>query len=391
MDNLINQIEQTGAIPKGQLQAIVKNAKGELLPQWRQKEIDLTGKDGKQKELIYAGMRYQDKSKEFNNNPILTTHAYKYGDKSTRQGLKNGFPDDEKAYVIDTMGKAAEINGTPLKEQDRQAINNALTSKTTSNNPASLQGLIFKGESNGNYNIVNGGVRHGYKASTKFNLNEKTINQILAEQQKGNYNAVGAYQIIPEVLQSAVKELGLTGNERFDKSTQDLIFSDYLTKKKRPQIYNFITGKSNDLKGANTALAREWASIEHKDGLSYYHKDGVNKAHVTAKESKKALEEMRIAYQMNLEKGMNEDEAYRTALTQGGNNLISSPIKDTDYELNKSIDIYSPVAHQKTQQQSNIDINAQLKKRVQQAFRTTRESAMPLTVKQAISGALKGV
>ncbi len=397
MKDFIKQIEQTGGIPNGHLQATFDLANGEnLIPKWRLNEVDITGADGKQKELLHAGLRYQEKAQEFNDNSLLTAHAYKYGDKRTRQALVEGFSDDEKKYMLDFADRLSKYSGEKLDESKKKAMNEALGSNVSTQAP-SLQKALFKGESNGNYNIVNRGARHGYKASTSFNLGEKTINEVLAEQQRGDYNAAGAYQIIPDTLMAAKKALGLTGNEKFDQATQDRIFTDYLTKKKRPQIYNFITGKSNDLDQANLALAQEWASVDRGNGRSFYDKDGVNKARIPASETKQALQDMRTTYQMNLEKGMSPDEAYRNTLTSGGLGGGSQyGAMDNTYTVNTetSNDI-KPAKQSRSQQETDstpqIDYEAQMKQVAKMAFQTDSEVRVPRTVQQAITGLLKGI
>ncbi|MBR1819139.1 MAG: hypothetical protein IJ780_03305, partial [Neisseriaceae bacterium] len=125
---------------------------------------------------------------------------------------------------------------------------------------------------------------------------------------------------IPDTLNGAVKKLKLTGDEKFTPELQDKIFREHLTSKaggkdgvKLPdgqRIYaqgalrDYITGKSNDETAALVAMAQEWASfpmpvdfvkkgISHKAGESYHGDDGFNNAHVTIKEAKEALKEMR--------------------------------------------------------------------------------------------------
>ncbi|MBQ9724396.1 MAG: hypothetical protein IJV56_03535, partial [Neisseriaceae bacterium] len=156
--------------------------------------------------------------------------------------------------------------------------------------------------------------------STGKKISELTFNEIRQLQSDRKVFAVGNYQIIPDTLNGAVKKLKLTGDEKFTPELQDKIFREHLTSKaggkdgvKLPdgqRIYaqgalrDYITGKSNDETAAFVAMAQEWASfpmpvdfvkkgISHKAGESYHGDDGFNNAHVTIKEAKEALKEMR--------------------------------------------------------------------------------------------------
>ena len=145
----------------------------------------------------------------------------------------------------------------------------------------------------GDYGVVNTGKRHGYKAA-RVNLEGMTVAQVMAAQARGDFNAAGRYQIIGSTLRDAVKTLGLSGNEMFDKTMQDRIFVEYLLKHKRKAVWNYINGKSDDLQGAMIAMAQEWASFaDPRTGKSYYHGDGVNKASVGAAQSAALLQQLR--------------------------------------------------------------------------------------------------
>lgn len=155
--------------------------------------------------------------------------------------------------------------------------------------------LIAKGESGvAGYNAVNRGAKHGYTAGVE-NLESMTVAEVMAAQRQGRFNAAGRYQIIGRTLAEGVKRLGLTGEEKFDKATQDRLFEQYLIGHKRKAIAEYISGKSDDLTAALTAIAQEWASVaDPKTGKSYYDKDGVNRASVSAEAMGRALSTLRL-------------------------------------------------------------------------------------------------
>lgn len=155
--------------------------------------------------------------------------------------------------------------------------------------------LIARGE--GNYNSVNRGARGGYRASTE-NLESMTLAQVMAAQHAGQFNAAGRYQIIGSTLAEAARSLKLNGDEMFDRKLQDRIFEQYLVRNKRRAIADYVEGRSDDLRGALRAAAREWASVADPDtGRSYYAGKGNNRASITAAEMEAALRNTRTTYQ----------------------------------------------------------------------------------------------
>lgn len=152
---------------------------------------------------------------------------------------------------------------------------------------SAIGALISRGE--GDYNSVNRGKAGGYK-SGKENLEGMTVAEVMRGQKEQRFNAAGRYQIIGSTLADAVKALGLKGSEKFDKTTQDKIFSEYLLQNKRQAIGDYISGKSDDIDAALKAAAKEWASVADPDtGRSYYAGKGNNKASISSAELTQAL------------------------------------------------------------------------------------------------------
>ncbi|MCT9017095.1 mannosyl-glycoprotein endo-beta-N-acetylglucosamidase [Cupriavidus gilardii] len=153
--------------------------------------------------------------------------------------------------------------------------------------------LIAKGE--GDYNSVNRGAKGGYKAGTE-NLEGMTVAEVMRAQQEGQFNAAGRYQIIKTTLADAVKKLGLTGSEKFDRGLQDRIFSEYLVGSKRSAIKDYLTGASDNIVAAMQAAAREWASVaDPTTGKSFYDGVGNNRASISVEQLEQALRNTRAA------------------------------------------------------------------------------------------------
>lgn len=169
---------------------------------------------------------------------------------------------------------------------------------------SSLGGLISRGE--GGYSSVNKGAAHGYVSGTE-DLEHMTVAEVMAHQRAQDFNAVGRYQIIKPTLAAAVQALHLTGNELFNKQTQDRIFEQYLIGIKRHAIGDYISGKSNDVNAAVLAASQEWASVAAPVGArlnnggigdgrtSYYAGTANNRASISAAEMARALDSARAS------------------------------------------------------------------------------------------------
>lgn len=151
--------------------------------------------------------------------------------------------------------------------------------------------LIARGE--GDYNSVNRGKAGGYR-SGKENLEGMTVREVMQAQKNRKFNAAGRYQIVRETMQDAYRALKLTGDEKFDRETQDRIFEKYLAGSRRPAIRDYISGKSDNLKRAVLQASMEWASVASPEtGRSYYHGKGKNRASISVREMESALKQTR--------------------------------------------------------------------------------------------------
>lgn len=117
-----------------------------------------------------------------------------------------------------------------------------------------LSKLLKKGEA-ATYNTVFGG--------KEVPLENMTVNEVLQYQSTvtTGSSAVGKYQIMRNTLLEAKKSLNLTGQEKFNKETQDMIYNQYLIGSKRPAVRDYVSGKSGDINSAALDLAREFASF----------------------------------------------------------------------------------------------------------------------------------
>ena len=152
-----------------------------------------------------------------------------------------------------------------------------------------LADLLSKGE--GNWNSVNrgyaGDTPGGIKSITGKNFDQMTIAQVMRLQRHSIF-AVGRYQFIPATLRSVYLRAGLSLRDRFTPENQNKLLAALL-EHKRPAVANYIKGEHNDLGRALDALAKEWASVEYRNGRGYYDSVGGNRAHVTRSEAAIAM------------------------------------------------------------------------------------------------------
>ncbi len=99
--------------------------------------------------------------------------------------------------------------------------------------------------------------------------------------------AVGSYQFLyPE---TAAQRAGLSLDEKFTPENQLQMFAGTLLNKPgRENLSAFLQGIGGDIETAIDQLSQEFASIEYRDGRSYYN-DGVNKASISRDQARAAL------------------------------------------------------------------------------------------------------
>jgi hypothetical protein len=164
--------------------------------------------------------------------------------------------------------------------------------------------LLAKWESQDNYNLCNK-TKGGLKIIRGLTLSDYTLSEIQEKQKKRDLFAVGRYQLIPLTLNQAVTFLKIKSTQKFDEEIQDKIFDDYLIRIKRPNIIKYLEGNGS-LENAMYSTAKEWASVGVEKGKkiskgrisagsdSYYKGDGLNNAHISSEEIKKALEQSKM-------------------------------------------------------------------------------------------------
>jgi hypothetical protein len=221
--------------------------------------------------------------------------------------------------VLGVMPDATQLVGdatTPGTATPVGAVHPAPTGPGPAGTPGAgghLGQLIARGE--GDYSTFNRG-NAGDSAGQKIDFSQMTIQDIMAHQAlpPGNSQrlfAVGKYQVIPITMKGAVAALGIAMNQTFGPMPQEQVFRNYLIADKRPSVKKYITGQTNNLLGAQFALALEFASVaDPNTGRSHYGGSGGNRASISSAETATALNDERVQYKENLDEGMSPANAW---------------------------------------------------------------------------------
>lgn len=159
-----------------------------------------------------------------------------------------------------------------------------------------LADLISKGE--GDWNAINrgraGDTPGGIQGLTGKTFENFTVKEVM-ELQRWRVYAVGRYQFIPSTLRLAVRYSDVSELDMFTPETQNKLFAA-LIEYKRPAIGAYIRGRHDYQGWALNELAKEWASIEYKNGRGYYDHIGGNRAHISRSSVIKVIEDARSYY-----------------------------------------------------------------------------------------------
>lgn len=157
-----------------------------------------------------------------------------------------------------------------------------------------LGDLIAKGE--GDWNAVNrgwaGDTPGGLQYVIGTDCNNVTVGEIISLQNQGRIYAVGRYQFIPTTLRYAVNVSDVTYSDYFTPQVQNELFAALL-EHKRPAVAAYLRGDHDNLAHALDEMAREWSSVEYRNGRGYHDHVGGNRAHITRWEMSQVLDEVR--------------------------------------------------------------------------------------------------
>ena len=193
------------------------------------------------------------------------------------------------------LGGAGVFSAPPASASEKVCPNPEYVSPEERLKP--LLDLISKGE--GDYNAINrgragdtpGGIQ-GLKGHTFENF---TVGQVMQMQRRELY-AVGRYQFVPSTLRWAVRHSSVDELDMFTPEVQDKL-AVALINYKRPAVGAYLRGDHDLIGWAMNEMAKEWASIEYRNGRGFYDHIGGNRAHITRAELSSVLQEVKASWQ----------------------------------------------------------------------------------------------
>lgn len=160
-----------------------------------------------------------------------------------------------------------------------------------------LADLLARGE--GDYDSVNrgraGDTPQGLTALTGKGYQQTTVREIISMQRSWIY-AVGRYQFIPDTLRFAVAMSSVDEEDYFTPEVQDRLMAALILYK-RPAIGAYLRNDHDYIGWALNELAKEWASVEYRNGRGFYDHVGGNRAHVSRTEAWEVLQNIKQGWQ----------------------------------------------------------------------------------------------
>ncbi|AZO09715.1 hypothetical protein EJ074_11835 [Mesorhizobium sp. M3A.F.Ca.ET.080.04.2.1] len=176
-------------------------------------------------------------------------------------------PDNRGSLPEDTRNRLTNLlQNPPMLEDGRSSAGNTPV--------APLLNLIGRTEGTDKGEGYNETLGYGAFTGGKVNLEGMTLDQIDQLQtqmlshpdNKWNSSAVGRYQIVRTTLRDLRRDLGLSGDEVFDRGMQDRLGMAHLEKR---GLSRWQSGQMSDAAFMNE-LAKEWASLPTPSGRGAY-------------------------------------------------------------------------------------------------------------------------
>ena len=196
------------------------------------------------------------------------------------------------ADLVGLQGRGLYTNPTkyaPTAEMPVRSAFQTVVQPTTPNRPNTqlvknpISTLVTEGE--GQYDSMFPG--ENYPEMLDMEIRTDLVDFQKSKQDGRASVAVGTFQFLyPE---KAADLAGLPADAKFTPENQEKMFmATLLNKPGREAVADFLQGRSADVETAIDQMSMEFASIEYRNGESYY-KDGVNKAKITRERVREAL------------------------------------------------------------------------------------------------------
>lgn len=204
--------------------------------------------------------------------------------------------------TLPCVALALTLGGAGVFAAPSQAANGAMCINPDRPDPVHVQlkplaDLLATGE--GDYDSVNrghaGDTPGGIEHMTGRSFDEYTVEQVIQMQEWMIY-AVGRYQFIPSTLRFAVAMSNVDKSDKFTPEVQDRLMAALILYK-RPAVGAYLRGDHDYIGWALDELAKEWASVEYRNGRGFYDHVGGNRAHITRVEAWETLQTIKQGWQ----------------------------------------------------------------------------------------------
>lgn len=204
--------------------------------------------------------------------------------------------------TLPCIALALTLGGAGVFAAPSQAASSAMCINPDRPDPVHVQlrplaDLLATGE--GDYDSVNrgraGDTPGGIEHMTGRSFDEYTVEQVIQMQGWMIY-AVGRYQFIPSTLRIAVAMSSVDKSQKFTPEVQDRLMAALIFYK-RPAIGAYLRGDHDYIGWALDELAKEWASVEYRNGRGFYDHVGGNRAHIARMEAWETLQTIKQGWQ----------------------------------------------------------------------------------------------
>jgi hypothetical protein len=133
----------------------------------------------------------------------------------------------------------------------------------------------------------------GIKAITGKSANQLTVREVMQLQDRGQLHAFGRYQIIGSTMRNAVRDAGVSLDDKMDATTQDRLGTALLLGNSRPALRDYLLGRTDNLSAAVTDISNEWAVFKNLSGGGRYNGLAGNSASIGVGTTKDMLQQVR--------------------------------------------------------------------------------------------------
>ena len=218
------------------------------------------------------------------------------------------------SILANPRSTALELQMANMALQRRRAQTSYQQSYTQGNAYSDLRQAILSREGGASsYNAANKGFA-GDTPGGVPNLTNLTIQEVLNLYDQKGFAHLGGYQFKKSTLQTLLRDTNISPTEKFTPQIQDKLFESYFTRGSngRTRLSQYVSGQSNDLRGAIEDLSLEFAAVKSLNGRSAYEGTAGNSASLDAAQLLRRMREERINYGQPVDMSSRNIQSVRT-------------------------------------------------------------------------------